>query len=460
MSQKRRYANTGLRVLVVLLSVILLVLLIIAASQRSRQMTQEHMATAPETTVETTTAPTTEPEPTEPPVEKIATATILNTGDLLYHERVINSGLDPETKTYNYDSIFNYIAPYVQAADYAVANLEGTLAGNTNGYKYSGYPCFNTPDASVDAAKKAGFDMLLTANNHTYDTKTTGFHRTQQVLVEKEMDYIGTRQSTEDKTYVVKEINGIKVGMVCYTYQSGTNSNGTKKLNGISMNAQDSKLITSFDYDHLDKFYKQLEGELAAMKDEGADITVIYIHWGREYKTTPNSWQLKIGQALCNLGVDIIVGGHAHVVQPVTVLQNEIDPQKNTLCLYSMGNAVSNIRYSDTRPAETEDGMLFTFTLAKYTDGSVVIEGADILSTWVNRHDSEQYGREIFPIVPLDPEIDDWTVFGLDSKTLSQAEKSLKRSEAVLAEGLESVNQFYSQKQTEHEQTIGVTKNP
>ena len=452
----RRKNSTVLKVLVVLLAVALLVLLTVAASLRSQKMQQEHLATAPATTQTVPTEETT--APTEPPMEKVATATILSTGDLLFHERVINSGLDPETKEYNYDSIFNYIAPYVQAADYAVANMEGTLAGNTNGYKYSGYPCFNTPDAAVDAAKKAGFDMLLTANNHTYDTKTTGFHRTQQVIREREMDYIGTRLSTEEKTYIVKDINGIQVGMVCYTYQSGVNSDGTKKLNGISMNKQDSKLITSFDYDHLDKFYNQLEGELAAMKDEGADMTVVYIHWGREYKTTPNSWQLKIGQALCNLGVDIIVGGHAHVVQPVTVLQNENDPQKNTLCLYSMGNAVSNIRYSSTRPAETEDGMLFNFTLAKYTDGSVVIEGVDILSTWVNRHDSKELGREIFPIVPLDETVVDWTVFGLDSKTLPQAEKSLKRSEAVLAEGLAQVNTFYSQKQAEHEEKIGVKK--
>jgi poly-gamma-glutamate synthesis protein (capsule biosynthesis protein) len=455
----RRTNNRGpLIVLVVLLSVILLVLLTVAAAQRSQQMTREHLATAPETTApeETTTAPTT--EPTEPPVEKIATATILNTGDLLYHERVINSGYDKETKTYNYDTIFNYIAPYVQKADYAVANLEGTLAGNTNGYKYSGYPCFNTPDESVDAAIKAGFDLMLTANNHTYDTKTTGFHRTQQVLQEKNVDYIGTRTDESQKTYIVKDINGIKVGMVCYTYQSGVNSNGTKKLNGISMSKEDSKLITSFDYDHLDKFYTQLEGELAAMKDEGADITVVYIHWGREYKTTPNSWQLKMGQAICNLGVDVIVGGHAHVVQPVTVLTNESDPDKHTLCLYSMGNAVSNIRYSSTRPAETEDGMLFTFTLAKYTDGSVIVEGADILSTWVNRHDNAEYGRELFPIVPLDTQIADWTAFGLDSKTLPQAEKSLERSNAVLAEGLEAVNTFYAEKQAEHEKTIGVTE--
>jgi len=450
----RRKQSGLLKVLVALLAVVLLVLLTVAASLRSQKMQQEHMATAPETTLETTEAPTT--VPTEPPVEKIATATILSTGDLLFHERVINSGLDPETKEYNYDSIFGYIAPYVQAADYAVANMEGTLAGNTNGYKYSGYPCFNTPDAAVDAAKKAGFDMLLTANNHTYDTKTTGFHRTQEVISDRELDYIGTRKNVEDKTYIVKDINGIKVGMTCYTYQSGTNSNGTKKLNGISMSKEDSKLINSFDYDNLKPFYAQLEQELADMKNDGAEVTVVYIHWGREYKTTPNSWQKQMGQAICNLGVDVIVGGHAHVVQPVEVLQNENDPDKTTLCLYSMGNAVSNIRYSSTRPAETEDGMLYTFTLAKYTDGSVVVEGAEVLSTWVNRHDNKELGREIFPIVPLDEKVEDWTVFGLDDKTLPQAEKSLKRSEAVLAEGLQKANAFYAQKQAEHEQAIGV----
>lgn len=435
------------------LCVWLLLLTVFMLSSCTQQPAVTELTTTAPTTVEPTTEPTT--VPTEPPVEKIATATISSTGDLLFHNRVIQSGYTPETGEYNYDSIYAYVRSYIEEADYAVANCEGTLCGLDNGFKYSGYPGFNTPDASVDAAKAAGFDMLLTANNHTYDTGTKGFHRTQQIISDRGFDYIGTRPNEEAKTYMVKDINGIRVGMVCYTYETAKVAGGRKSLNGIAMSSKDSPLISSFHYKYLDDFYMQLSGELSAMKEEGADITVVYIHWGTEYVTTPNAQQKKIAQQLCNLGVDIIVGGHPHVIQPVTLLTGEHDTEHTTLCLYSMGNAVSNIRKSTTKPAHVEDGMFFNFTLAKYSDGSVVIEGADVLPTWVNRRENP----DSFPIIPLDPAVEDWaTAFDLDEESYLLAQASAQRSEKILREGLDSVNAFYQQKQAEHEAAIGVTK--
>lgn len=422
----------------------------------SQQPVQTTAPTTTAATTEATTEPTTQPtQPTQPPVEKIATATISSTGDLLFHNRVIESGYNKETGEYNYDSIYAYVSSYIQSADYAVANMEGTLCGLDNGFKYSGYPGFNTPDAAVDAAKAAGFDMLLTANNHTYDTGTKGFHRTQEVIGQRGFDYIGTRPNEEAKSYVVKDINGIRVGMVCYTYETEKISSIRKSLNGIAMSSKDSPLISSFHYKYLEEFYDQLSSELSAMKEEGADITVVYIHWGTEYVTKPNSNQKKIAQQLCDLGVDIIVGGHPHVIQPIEVLTSQKDPQKSTLCLYSMGNAVSNIRKSTSKPYEVEDGMFFDFTLAKYSDGSVVIEDVDVLSTWVNRRENP----DSFPIIPLDTSVEDWkTAFDLDDKAYAQALASLERSEKILREGLDAAKSFYSQNQAEHEAAIGVTE--
>ena len=464
MSERSRKSNRSLKLLIGILSLLLAALLVIAViikPQDSGSTLQD--GTAPATTAAPTTEPTTEPTtiPTEPPVTKIATATIGSTGDVLLHDRVIAGGLDSATGEYNYDNIFTYFTNYVMASDYAVANMEGTLCGADNGYNYSGYPCFNAPDAIVDAAKKAGFDMLLTANNHSYDTRTKGFMRTQQIIADRALDYIGTIPTPETKNYLVKDVNGIQIGMTCYTYETGKNSKGNKTLNGIGLSAEDSPLINSFDYQDLNAFYTQLSGEMDAMRSEGAECIVLFIHWGDEYNTTPNSWQTKIAQALCDLGVDVIVGGHAHVVQPVELLTSTVDPEKTTLCLYSMGNAVSNIRKSSTRPVYTEDGMLFSFTLAKYSDGSVILESADILSTWVNRYTSSTTGREVFAIIPLDPEIPDWkTAFNLTDSTLAQAEASLERSREILAEGLEKANAYYAQKQTEHELAIGVTPAP
>ena len=410
------------------------------------------------TTAPTTTAPAETTQvttvPTEPPVEKAATATISSTGDLLYHNRVIESGYIEETGEYNYDSIYAYINSYVQQADYAVANCEGTLCGLDNGFKYSGYPGFNTPDASIDAAKAAGFDMLLTANNHTYDTGTKGFHRTQEVIADRGLDYIGTRPNEEAKTYIVKDINGIKVGMVCYTYETEKISDSRKSLNGIPLSSKDSPLVSTFHHRHLEEFYAQLYDELQAMKTEGADITVVYIHWGTEYVTKPNATQKKIAQQLCDMGVDIIVGGHPHVIQPIELLTSQADPNHATVCLYSMGNAVSNIRKSTSKPYEVEDGMLFSFTLAKYSDGSVIVEGINVLPTWVDRRENP----DSFPIIPLDTNVEDWSIFGLTEATLPLAQKSLARSEAIYREGLDIANAYYSQMQAEHEVAIGMQK--
>jgi len=151
------------------------------------------------------TQPPTNP-PTQPPVVKESTFTLSATGDILMHMPVINyysSG-----SSYNFDGAFSYLKEYAAKADYAIANLETTLAGLDNGYKYSGYPNFNCPDAIVDGLKNAGFDMLLTANNHSYDTRTVGLTRTQEVIADRALGYLGTQVDADALDYQLVEQNG------------------------------------------------------------------------------------------------------------------------------------------------------------------------------------------------------------------------------------------------------------
>ena len=166
------------------------------------------------------TQPTQPTQPEDPPVIKEATATIGATGDILMHDLVIRSGYDKASGTFCYDDIFTYFSEYTAAVDYAAANLEVTLIqrpGSNGLLGYNGYPRFNSPDEVADALKKAGFDLLLTANNHAYDTGHDGFIRTQQVLIQRALDYLGTRLAEDAPNYLVRDINGIKVGMICYT---------------------------------------------------------------------------------------------------------------------------------------------------------------------------------------------------------------------------------------------------
>ena len=426
-----------LTVIAVILFVLILILEAISAAPAEK----------PDTPTETAA-------PTEAKMEKTASVTIGATGDVLLHTRVVEGGLDSETGEYNYDNIFTYFKDYVSAVDYSVANMEGTLAGDNNGYEYGGYPRFNAPDAIMDAAKAAGFDMMLTANNHSYDTGTVGFERTQEVIAQRGMDHIGTRPDAETKNYLVRNIGGIQVGMTCYTYETGKNSSGNKTLNGIGLSAEDSALVNTFDYQNLDVFYQNLDKEIGEMKAAGAEFIVMFIHWGSEYNTTPNERQTEMAQALCELGVDVIVGNHPHVIQPIQLLTAE--DGRNTLCLYSTGNAVSNIRREDGYGVHTEDGMLFTFTLARYTDGTVLLESADVLPTWVNRYTSDETGREVFAILPLVEDLDWKSAYGLSDTTLAEAEASLQRTKAIIEEDLTAINKELAHQQAMTETVLGV----
>ena len=404
--------------------------------------------------VETQTQPAeTQPKVTEP-VTKVATATIGATGDILLHDLVIKSGYDKETGTYNFDNIYTWFSKYVSEVDYAAANLEVTLCGEDNGYRYSGYPSFNSPDEIVDAAKAAGFDLLLTANNHAYDTSYAGFKRTQEVIQKREVDHIGTRLYKDAKNYIVREINGIKVGMTCYTYLSGYNNARNYMLNGISLNSDATARLNGFHYKDLNNFYMKLAGELQQMSADGAEATVVFIHWGTEYKLVPNESQKKIAQQLCDMGVDVIVGNHPHVAQPVELLTSSTSDNSKTLCIYSTGNSVSNIYKSDSFPVHTEDGLFFTFTFAKYSDGTVLVESADVLPTWVHRYDEN--GIRKFRIMTMKTGADWKTEMDLTEDLMTKCQQSYDRTMEIVGPGLKTANEWFAAHQEEIETKLGV----
>lgn len=391
------------------------------------------LPTAPE---EETEPPTETTVPVPVPEHVVSTATILSTGDILMHKPVID--VSWSGGSYDFESIFRYIAEDVTAADYAVANLETTLASTDNGYQYSGYPNFNCPDDIVDAARDAGFDMLLNGNNHSYDTSSVGMHRTISVIRDRELDHIGIVDTEEEKRYLIKEINGINIGMICYTYETDNRAD-TVALNGLPLKAADKNLVNAFDYAALDTFYAELEMRLAEMEADGAEATMLYIHWGDEYQLKQNANQTKIAQKICDLGVDVIVGGHPHVVQPMDLLESTVDPDHKTVCLYSMGNAVSNQRQgnlSAISTAHTEDGVLFSVTFSKYSDGTVYVESTDLLPVWVYRR-TDGTGNE-YNMLPLYLEkADSWMEdFNMKEHTVTAAKNSHARTMAIISEGL------------------------
>ena len=395
----------------------------------------------------------TEPEKTPEPEHVVSTARIAVTGDILMHMPVINTGLQSDG-SYNFDSIFRYLTPYASAADYAVANLETTLCGTDKGYKYSGYPAFNCPDEIVDALRSAGFDMLLTANNHCYDTSEYGFLRTVRTVRDKGLQVLGTRAAAEEPKYTVQDIAGIKIGMVNYTYQ-GLPDNptaGKVYMNKNTLSDTCAPLVNSFVTGQMDSFYQEVGQLLEAMKAQGAEATVMFIHWGNEYQTTPSGEQQQIAQQLCDMGFDVIVGGHPHVIQPMELLTSRSDPDRKTICLYSTGNAVSNQRIAemDLKTGHTEDGLLFSATFSKYSDGTVYLEDVDILPCWVDLRTEPQTQ---YPIIPLEDSLrSQWqSLFDLTNEALEGAQKSYDRTAALTGPGLLTARNYLAEQKQQRE---------
>lgn len=413
-------------------------------------VTETTETTQPPTTEAPTTEATTIPEPE--PLTVVSSATLAATGDLLMHMPVINSGLQSDG-SYSYETIFRYLAGYASAADYAVINLETTLCGTGNGYSYSGYPKFNCPDGIIDSAAEAGFDMILTANNHCNDTGTTGFDRTLRVIEEKGLASLGTKATVEEPDYRIVELNGISLGLLCYTYTVSVES-GVPNVNGLPLTGGTADRINLFDYERLDAFYADISAQMDAMRDDGAEAIVLFIHWGEEYQLNANGWQRSIAQSLCDLGVDVIIGNHPHVVQSVELLTASGDEDRKTVCLYSTGNAVSNQRQgsiSSLKSAHTEDGVLFSVTFVRFSDGTVALDGVEALPFWVNRHSGS--GTREYNILPLDPEtMDDWqTLYGLSGSALSSAHDSYRRTLAQLGDGLGECQTYLTEARAQRE---------
>ena len=404
-------------------------------------------------TAGTTQAPT---ETTEPPTETtlpepehvVATASISAMGDLLMHGPIFDSlsAAKQADGTYDFSSVFRYIGEYIQAADFSVANLETTLRGSD--MAYSGYPNFNCPDAIVESAREAGMDALLTANNHSYDTLMPGFLRTVETVRAAGLPALGTRLTEEEPRYIVEDINGIQVGMVCYTYT--TSMSGEKpRLNGNTP-VENPALVNYFSYQNLDAFYSELGQIKEQMDNDGAEATIFFVHWGTEYELTENSYQRTIAQAVCDMGFDAIIGAHPHVVQPAALITGSEDPSHLTACIYSMGNAVSNQRREimNLNTGHTEDGAMFTVTFEKYSDGTVYLAGAELLPTWVNMHTGDA-GRE-YNILPLDDSTrEEWqTMYQLTDREYERALGSYDRTAATTVAGMAQIQQALANAKT------------
>ena len=297
-----------------------------------------------EQTTEEVTETTTIPEPEPIRVD------IVMVGDILLHDRVNESGLMADG-TYNYDHMFAQVKEEISAADIAIVNQEVILGGRDIGL--SGYPSFNGAFEVGDSLVEAGFDVVLHATNHALDKRKKGLLSCLSYWDEKhpQIGVLGIHDTAEDAEEIyVKEIDGIKIAILNYTY--GTN--------GIAM-PQDMP----FAVDMWNE--KDIKADVEKAK-QISDFVVVCPHWGTEYVFKETKDQQKKAQFLADLGVDLVIGTHPHVVEPVKWLKGVNG--NNTLVYYSIGNFINATSGDHEGAAARMLGAMAEITLT--TDGEDV----------------------------------------------------------------------------------------
>lgn len=251
-------------------------------------------------------------EKKEPEVKEERLSLIM-VGDALLHSSLYRDGY--QNGTYDFTSQLEFIKPEIQKHDLAFYNQESILGGTSIGL--SDYPNFNSPQEFGDAMIDAGFNLVSLANNHTMDRGVTAIQNSCDYWKTKDVLTAGSYCSAEDAEEIkIKEKNGIKYTMLAYTY--GTN--------GITVPSDKPYLVNLYS-DELAK------ADIEKVRDK-VDLLIVSMHWGTEYRSEPTDEQKREAEYLSNLGVDIIIGTHPHVIEPISYIND-------TLVIYSLGNFIS-----------------------------------------------------------------------------------------------------------------------
>ena len=280
-------------------------------------------------------------------------------GDVMGHGmQITGAWRDGGDTCYNYHPAFQWVKEYISAADIAVANLEVTLAGAP----YTGYPRFSSHRSLADALQDAGFNILLTANNHVLDRGKQGMERTLDVLDSIGMLHTGTfRDHSERETHypLMIEKNNFRLAILNYTY--GANGIAPEKPNVVNF---------------MDTL--RMAADLTKAQQLKPDYTIVCIHWGEEYRNKENAVQRRLAAFLARNGCNLIVGSHPHVVQPFAKIP--VSDGDTAFVAYSLGNFISN-----QRDRYRDGGITLELTLTK-ADSTVTVQSIGYEPFWVYRY--------------------------------------------------------------------------
>ena len=287
------------------------------------------------------------------------TLSLLMVGDVLLHDPLLE-GAKGEDGTYDFGHFFTHTKEEIQASDLAIVNMEVILGGEE--LRISGYPAFNAPYEIGDALAEAGFDVILQGSNHALDRGIDGIHNCLRFWREKypDVQVLGIYDSKEARdTILLYEKNGMTIALLNYTY--GTN--------GISLPSNMPYCVSL-----IDEVTMKTEIEKA---EKLADFTIVMPHWGTEYRLEATDSQRALCEMMAEEGVDLVIGTHPHVIEPVEWYESESGHRM--LVYYSLGNYINATSGTGKGTANRMLGAMAKVELKKNPKGVVEIISYDAL---------------------------------------------------------------------------------
>lgn len=353
---------------------------------------------------------------TEQPTKENSPITFTMTalGDSLCHNTQYWDAYNKETGEYDFSYVYEDIRDYTKYSDITIGSLETTFAGEEKGY--SNYPTFNTPDSLATALKYIGVDIISLAGNHALDYGYTGLCRTIDVLDNAGISHLGTYKTAEEQeNLLIKNVKGVEIAFINYTY--GTN--------GIPVPSGKEYCVNLIDKTLIQKQIKQA-------KAQNVDIIIACMHWGTEYRTTANSEQKELADFLFENGVDIILGNHPHVLEPMEkrTITLEDGTEKEVFVVYALGNFTA-----DQRDEITRDSAILNLTITKNLGGKISIDKVDYIPIYMYKNTNASTHK--FKILDIEKTIYEYETganTAIGSTTYKNLKTQLEKIKSILGE--------------------------
>ena len=283
----------------------------------------------------------------------VKTARVVANGDILCHDALYYTAKKSDGG-YDFNPFFEYVKPWIEGADLAIGDYEGTISDK---HPLGGYPLFNAPIEIADTMKDLGYDVVNLAHNHILDTGLYGLKYTNKVFKDRGLDVVGVhvdKKRSEDKI-LIKEVSGIKIAILAYAY---------------GYNGMEANLTAEEHNNYLADLNEEKIKEEIQRAEKEADVTIVMPQMGVEYRLQPTEEQKVLYRKMIDWGADVIFGGHPHVIEPAETVEKDGDKK---FIIYSMGNFISNQRMERMDNKWPERGLLMDVTFEK-NNGKTIIK--------------------------------------------------------------------------------------